>query len=206
MSKMKLSYSAWVQGECVVRELNLLLVFQISCPGCLLFALPFTEKLFHKYSAKELNILGLATAASEYQINTLNNLRAFLKNGYLMNEALSMIDEYAILDASLRVSFPVGFDTVIQAKKNINRKEKKKLIDHICGQYTLTEDDEHHIVQKVEQKTKKKEYWSYTYDYNQFQGTPTWILFDKEYTILGEWYGHAQELERALPDLLVCTR
>ncbi|NER85351.1 MAG: hypothetical protein F6K42_38820, partial [Leptolyngbya sp. SIO1D8] len=36
---------------------------------------------------------------------------------------------------------------------------------------------------------------AYTFSVNQLQGTPSWILFDAESTILAKWFGHKSEAE-----------
>ncbi len=36
---------------------------------------------------------------------------------------------------------------------------------------------------------------AYTFSINQLQGTPSWIVFDGDYTILAQWFGHKSETE-----------
>lgn len=61
MPQLKLRISQVLQGEFHLKKLNLLLVFQVNCPGCFVYVLPLAAKLHHAHG-DDLNVLRLSTA------------------------------------------------------------------------------------------------------------------------------------------------
>ena len=50
MSKFQIKTDQVLQGDFKVKSLNLLLAFQVNCPGCFIYALPLAENLHQKYA------------------------------------------------------------------------------------------------------------------------------------------------------------
>ena len=69
-----------LQGDFQVKDLNLLLAFQVNCPGCFIYALPLAEKLHHQYGDR-LNVLGLSTAFEDFDLNTADYTQCLLETG-----------------------------------------------------------------------------------------------------------------------------
>ena len=50
MKKIELEIGDELQGKFELKKLNLLLVFQVNCPGCFSYALPFFNKLYSEFN------------------------------------------------------------------------------------------------------------------------------------------------------------
>src|SRR5438045_74865 len=84
--KFHLKTSEILQGDFQLSALNLLLVFQMNCPGCFASAFPVALQLHKDFSSKGLKLLGLSTAFEDFEFNTLGNTIKWLENGELVGE------------------------------------------------------------------------------------------------------------------------
>ena len=57
---------------------------------------------------------------------------------------------------------------------------------------------------QVKEYLSNKQFSAATFDSNNLRGTPSWILFDKDYNVYGEWFGHREhkEIEEKIRKLL----
>ncbi|MEO0406976.1 MAG: hypothetical protein AAF289_06460 [Cyanobacteria bacterium P01_A01_bin.135] len=98
-----------LQGEFDIKALNLLVVFQVNCPGCFLYALPLAARL-HDQHGDRVNVLGLSTAFEDFDLNTAENTRRLLESG----EVVGMTKQYWQRQGESRygvpIRFPVAFD------------------------------------------------------------------------------------------------
>lgn len=152
-----------LQGEFQVKELNLLLVFQVNCPGCFVYALPLAARLHDQYSDR-LNVLGLSTAFEDFDLNTPDNTRRLLESGEVVGMTKLYLQQHGESPYSVPLRFPVAFDG-IEGDQPVS-KEQTSPIHPSVGQ---------------------------TFRSNRLQGTPSWILFDESFTILEQWFGHKSE-------------
>ncbi|MGF1459015.1 MAG: globin family protein [Leptolyngbyaceae cyanobacterium] len=163
--KMKLSQV--LQGEFQVQKLNLLLVFQVNCPGCFVYALPLAARL-HDRHGDRLNILGLSTAFEDFSFNTLEHTRRLLESGEVFGMTKLYWQRQGESSYSVPIRFPVAFDLMTGTEPQARATaENTPLVSDV----------------------------GYTFRTNQLQGTPSWILFDEGFTILAEWFGHKAESE-----------
>ena len=51
MSKFHLTTETILQGDFEIQPLNLILIFQVNCPDCFIYALPLAAKLHQKHGA-----------------------------------------------------------------------------------------------------------------------------------------------------------
>ncbi len=163
---MKLSQV--LQGEFYIKGLNLLLVFQVNCPGCFVYALPLAARLHDQYSDR-VNVLGLSTAFEDFSLNTPENTRRLLESGEVVGMTKLYLKQHGESDYSVLIRFPVAFDGI--------------------------EGDQSQLPVLREQKAPIYQGVGHTFRANQLQGTPSWILFDKSLTILEQWFGHKSESE-----------
>jgi hemoglobin-like flavoprotein len=162
----QLMLSQVLQGEFRVKGLNLLLVFQVNCPGCFIYALPLATRLQDRYGDR-VNILGLSTVFEDFHLNTAENTRRLLKHGELVGMTQRYWQQYGESEYEIPIRFPVAFDRVENCP--VPSPSSAKLAAPIypdVGQ---------------------------TFRVNQLQGTPSWILFDQSLTILAQWFGHKSE-------------
>lgn len=50
--KLKIDYSDIIRGEFKPSRLNIMLVMQVNCPGCFLYAIPALTKLYELFQNK----------------------------------------------------------------------------------------------------------------------------------------------------------
>lgn len=157
-----------LQGEFQIRRLNLLLVFQVNCPGCFVYALPLAARLHDTYGDR-VNVLGLSTAFEDFGLNTLENTNRLLETGEVIGMTKLYWQRHGESLYSVPIRFPVAFDLLEPIQpSNPTGGEKTHPIPRSAG---------------------------YTFQANQLQGTPSWILFDESSTILTQWFGHKSESE-----------
>ena len=80
MDKIDLNYSKELQGEFKLNKINILLVFQVNCPGCFSYALPLFNKLFRNNKTEDVSFLALSTAFEDFDKNTLVNTKKLVEN------------------------------------------------------------------------------------------------------------------------------
>ena len=86
MKKLVLEYEHPLQGKFTLHKLNLLLTFQVNCPGCFSYALPLFNKLLEEYPKEEVSFLALSTAFEDFDKNTLANTKNLVHTGKLVGE------------------------------------------------------------------------------------------------------------------------
>lgn len=180
--KLQLKFSEKLQGEFQINQLNLLLAFQGNCPGCFLYALPMAQKL---YVEKELNIVALSTAFEDFELNTVQNTRLLLKHKELVGETRKALAQYGFQKYPEPLDFPVLFDELLSREKFLN----EKFFDELTNSFQPQS-------KKEQNQAEIKHYFSpyekipFTFTVNRFGGTPTWVIFDENYQILAQWFGH----------------
>lgn len=161
-----LGRSQVLQGEFQIKGLNLLLVFQVNCPGCFVYALPLAARLYDRYGDR-VNILGLSTAFEDFSLNTLDNTRRLLASGEVVGMTKLYWQRQGESVYSVPIRFPVAFDGM----------------GEVQSQSPATGENAPPIASEV----------GHTFRVNHLQGTPSWILFDERYRILAHWFGHKSE-------------
>jgi len=83
MTKFHLRTEQILQGHFTLQSLNLILIFQVNCPGCFIYALPLAAKLYERHRDR-INILGLSTAFEDFDLNTAENTQKLLQSGEMV--------------------------------------------------------------------------------------------------------------------------
>lgn len=194
MNKLYLQTGLTIQDNFEIKNLNLLLVFQVNCPGCFFYALPLAVKLFNQYQTKGLNILGLSTAFENFELNTIENTQLLIKEHQLVGETKKLFQSEGIDTYPLNIPFPVAFD-YLYSSKNLLTEESIELIYRTNPQleWLQTEAEKIKFKHRLKSSLSLQEFIPYTFTMNQLNGTPTWILFDLNYSILKTWFGHLPE-------------
>ncbi len=190
MPKLNLQISESLQGQFIEKELNLLLVFQVNCPGCVLYAMPLFNVLYKKYSNR-LGFMGLSTAFEDYEYNNIENTKVLLSDGILVGETKKALTSRDIDKLPYAIAFPVAMDAKMEAA------DKESVVEHICNSdlnfASLSEVDQVSVKNRVRDYLNRQEAVSMTFTSNQFRGTPTIVLFDDEEHIIDSWFGHVPE-------------
>jgi len=163
---LQVRLSQVLQGKFQIKKLNLLLVFQVNCPGCFVYAIPLAARLHDGYGDR-VNVLGLSTAFEDFSLNTPENTRRLLERGEVVGMTKLYWQRQGESLYSVPIQFPVAFDGSEGTPSQIPATgENTSLISKGVG---------------------------YTFRTNHLQGTPSWILFDESFTILAQWFGHKSE-------------
>jgi hypothetical protein len=188
--KLQLKFSEVLQGEFSIKPLNLLLTFQINCPGCFLYSLPTAQKLFEINASDKLNIFALSTAFEDFELNTAENTRLLLRDKKVVGETRKALSIKGYTKYPQSLDFTVLMDELIDQRDFLNEESLEKML----SSNTVFENKNVQEADKL--KTGIVNYLSrfekipYTFTVNQFAGTPTWVIFDEEQKILANWFGH----------------
>lgn len=192
MRKLHFQHAEVINGTFSPKGLNVLLLFQVNCPGCFLYALPLFNKLYANYGS-EIGFMALSTAFEDFDLNTESNTRLLLTDGKLVGETQKAFAEQNIDRLPYQLNFPLAMD------KKISAEERAALVEDICGlnpNFAIwSEFDQDMLRDKVLKYLQAQSQISYTFSANQFNGTPTIALFNQNMDLLHSWFGHVQEHE-----------
>jgi thiol-disulfide isomerase/thioredoxin len=206
-----LSLSDWVQGEPVnLDQLSgrvvLVEVFQVNCPGCFLYALPQAIDLYQRYSDQGLSVLGVATAFEDFDKNNLENLTHLIKNGMVVGETLRTLSEQGKLVTGrlpFRIPFPVAMDNLLKRKADVTQDEIETFIKQRIPNFEQqTEYYQQRIRQQVQNYYQSLAYHGETFELFELQGTPSYILIDKQGLLRDSGFGVHPDLEERVLALL----
>ncbi|AMK77527.1 MULTISPECIES: redoxin family protein [Methylomonas] len=206
-----LSVSEWVQGQPVNFEqlrgkVVLVAVFQVNCPGCFLSCLPQVLALKQRYAESGLTVLGLATAFEDFDKNNLENLKRLIETGEVVGETLRVLGERGILQHGklpYRIDFPVAMDRL--TKREFGSIESE--IDAFISQRLSDLEQEiglrqPHVRAQVKEYLQMLDYHAETFEFFQLQGTPSYILVDKNGFLAACRFGAYPDLEADILKLL----
>ncbi|MGW9684730.1 hypothetical protein [Flagellimonas sp. 2504JD1-5] len=202
MKKLRLEYSSILQGKFSLGKRNLLFAFQVNCPGCFFYGFPTVTNLFKKYNG-QINFLGLSTAFEDFQFNNLENTKQLLDEKKLVGETKKAFDTYPDELQLSDIDFPIAMD-VLSDKTFITQEN----ITYIGGQFPnygqASELEREQFDHKIKDYLNTNPIIPVTFTLNQFRGTPTFVLFDKDYSILEHWFGHKpyEEVEHIIKNWL----
>lgn len=187
MPKLHLHIAEHVQGQFSTKGLNLLLIFQVNCPGCFMYALPVFGKLYELYSDR-IGFMALSTAFEDYEYNNLENTQLLLTKGTLVGETKKAFGSRDLHQLPYLIKSPVAMDATMIAD------DQELLITYICHTdpnfELLSEIDKSSVKSRVRSYLNKQETVSMTFTANQFRGTPTIVLYDQDHNIVDSWFGH----------------
>lgn len=190
-----LKFSQVLQGDFGLEDLNLMLVFQVNCPGCFASALPVAIRLHEEYRPKGLNVLGLSTAFEDFDLNTVGNTLRLLENGHIVGETRKVLEHAGYKNFPLKIPFDIAFDLLSPNDPSYLEKD----IEDFCHSHPELGLENPEVKKTLKDELKdyfsKKTFRAHTFDSNNLGGTPSWILFDRKKTLLYESFGH-KEYER----------
>jgi len=191
MRKLKLHHEPILQGNFQLQKLNVLLVFQVNCPGCFLYEIPVFNELYQKFGDTPVSFLGLSTAFEDFDKNTLENTTDLLRSGTLVGETKKAFAAKGLEDLPFKIDFPVAMDS-----SNVSSENVEQMIEDICAinpNYKIWPDFEKEAMrQNVGRYLEMQEKISLTFTLNQLRGTPSIVIFDSNYSILEHWFGHVR--------------
>lgn len=188
--KLELKFSEVFQGEFKLKPLNLLLTFQVNCPGCFLYSLPMAQEIHEKHASEKLNIFALSTAFEDFELNTAENTRSLLREKKLVGETRKALNLRGVQ------KYPHPLDFTVLMEKLVDRTEflNQENLEEIWRQNPIFENGNRQETEKLKNEfvnyLSRFEKIPWTFTVNQFAGTPTWVIFDEEYKVLAKWFGH----------------
>lgn len=192
MRKLLLQYSDIFQGDFQTGKLNLLFVFQVNCPGCFLYGFPVINELYLQNKNKGLNVLGLSTAFEDFELNTISNTSLLLKQKKTVGEAAKMLKQQGLNTYANPIDFPVAFDKMLEPAAFIADNNVEHICSAIPGFETRSEQEQNEMRNLVRSHYMKLPKVAATFYLNQLRGTPSCILFNDNYDIIEEWFGHKE--------------
>jgi len=188
MNTLKLHFKEFIQGGFTLKPLNLLLVFQVNCPGCFFYAFPTFNKLYANLGDTNISFLGLSTAFEDFEKNTFENTRKLIEKGELIGETKKAMASNNTQGLPYPINFPVAMDEKVTSLDNT-----EEAVNHVCNlnpNYKIWPGFEQKALQqKVSAYLNSLDYISLTFTLNQLRGTPSFILFNSDYQILNDWFG-----------------
>lgn len=206
-----LSVSEWVQGspanfEALHGQVVLVAVFQVNCPGCFLYCLPQVQALSQRYRDSGLTVLGLATAFEDFDKNNLENLKRLVENGEVVGETWKALNERGLLhDGKLpyRIDFPVAMDRLTKREFGSIENEIDAFISQRLSDFEQQSGlRQQQVRRQVQQYLQAQEYQAETFECFQLQGTPSYILVDKNGLLAACRFGNYPGLETDVVRLL----
>lgn len=187
MNKLHLHIDENIQGDFKIQDLNLLLVFQVNCPGCFHYALPTFNRLYETF-AQKLGFLAVSTAFEDFELNNTRNTKKLIDDGELVGETKKSLLEQGINKLPYPLHFPVAMD------KKLTHEDTPELVEKICRlnpNFVIWSPYDQNLMRKnVMNYVIQQDEISLTFTANQFKGTPTFALFNEQYDLLDSWFGH----------------
>jgi hypothetical protein len=194
----QLKYSEVLQGSFKPDALNLIMVFQVNCPGCFLQGFPQMIRLHAKYQGR-ISCFALSTAFEDFNLNTTENTKLLLEENYLTGETRKAFNTNNLIWNQV-IPFPVLVDVMIEKEVML----QQSFIDRVTSNHAQFSG----VLQSelVEIKTSLHHYFNhyqkcgFTFASNLLQGTPTFVLFNSSMDVLLQWFGHLnnQAIEKEL--------
>ena len=191
MKNLELHFEHELQGRFELNELNLLLTFQVNCPGCFFYALPLFQSLYQQYHEKKVSFLALSTAFEDFELNTKENTESLIKSGTLIGETKKALSQQGIEKLPFAMDFPIAMDKTITEEKDLNA-----MANNICllnpnfQSWSVVEQQD--LLNRVLEYLKQLKHVAITFTSNQSRGTPTVVLFNKQKEVLHHWFGHVE--------------
>jgi len=193
MSKFHLNIQELVQGELVINKVNIAFVFQVNCPGCFIYGIPIMNDLYQSFNDK-VGFIGVATAFEDFEYNNEANLKLLLTDGTLVGETRKYYDtNYGISNYLDIPDFPVAFDRILPSEQLLNSENIELICNAIPNFVDFSEKEKEILSIKIKSYYSQVPVLAATFTLNQLQGTPSFIIFDEKYNILGQYFGHQSE-------------
>ena len=193
MLKFHLNIQELVQGEFIINKVNIAFVFQINCPGCFIYGIPMVNDLYRSYNDK-VGFIGVATAFEDFEYNNEANLKLLLDNGTLVGETKKYYNTNFGLSNYLEIpKFPIAFDSMTPSEEFINSNKIELMCSAIPNFTNFSEIEKEIIVTKVKSHYSQLPVIAETFTLNQLRGTPSFIIFDDNYNMLGSYFGNQNE-------------
>ena len=188
MQKLILQHDDLLKGSFKPGKINFLLVFQVNCPGCFMYAIPVVNQLYREFN-NQVSFLGLSTAFEDFDLNTSENTMRLLLYNEVVGETKKAFLHQKIKEYPFPVEFPVAMDAM--ADSEFDYESGAETICHINPTYKIwSEFDQKALKEKVVAYLENLPALSLTFTLNQLKGTPSIVVFNEHFEILSSRFGH----------------
>lgn len=112
MHSLDLRIGEMLQGEFTPARINVLLAFQVNCPGCFIHALPVAAGLHAHFTHNDVRLLGLSTVFEDFDLNTIDHTRQLLQDGQLVGETAKHLGARGTERYVEPIRYPVAMDAI----------------------------------------------------------------------------------------------
>jgi hypothetical protein len=190
---LQLNYSEIVQGTFSLTKLNLMMVFQVNCPGCFLYGFPQMLNLHTQYQ-DSISFFALATAFEDFDLNTAEHARALFKEGKLIGETKKAFEANRLEWDSTIVPFPIIIDTIMTREEMLQPSFIENVITNQPHLREAPTVELEKVTASLHDYFSHYQQCGFTFAANLLQGTPSFILFDDSFDIKLKWFGHVDDL------------
>ncbi len=183
-----LKYSNVLQGSFKPAELNLMMVFQVNCPGCFLQGFPQLISLHTKFQDK-LSCFALSTAFEDFELNTEENTKLLIEKNILIGETKKTFDANN-LTWETQIPFPVLIDTIVVKEEMLTPGYIDTVISNHPQFSGVSKPELEEAKLALQNYFNHYQKCGFTFATNLLRGTPTFILFSSSMKILLQWFGH----------------
>lgn len=187
--QLNLQLGEVVQGSVTISKRNLMLVFQVNCPGCLSKALPQLIKISDVN--QDVNCFAMSTAFENFNLNNIKTTTALVETGELTLHAKRYFSQLGQQKLPYKISVPIIMDWFMPSNTPSFLAES---VINALDQERLSETVKQNIKKHLGQRLIPMSQMGRTFLNNDLQGTPTWIYFDQDLNVIESWFGH-KELE-----------
>ena len=204
MSNFHLNIQELIQGEFTPNKVNIAFVFQVNCPGCFIYGIPIMNNLYKAFHDKA-GFIGIATAFEDFEYNNEGALKLLMQDGTLVGETKKYYKtNYGVSNYSERLNFPIGFDRMTTSEEFIDSGKIELMCNAVPNFAAFSATEKEILIKKVKDYYSQIPLIAETFVLNQLKGTPSFVIFDDNYTILAHYFGHQNEevLKAKVEDLL----
>lgn len=188
--KLTLSYTDVINGKFTPGSINLMMAFQVNCPGCFIYGFPLLKELQAHYENK-LSCFALATAFEDFQINTEENAKLLVNTGELVGETLKAQQTGHLNWDSTALSVPVLIDEVVNQSELRQPEFVDNIIQNMVDLTTTSALEKENVRATLVDYFRQLPKCGKTFGANLMRGTPSFFLFTDSMEILVQWFGHA---------------
>lgn len=190
--KFQLKYSEVVQGEPDWGELNLMMVMQVNCPGCFLNGIPQMNRL-HRLYRKQLSFFFLATAFEDFDLNTIENAKRLVQQGILVGETEKAFRSHNLIWDQASLAFPLLVDAMLDKVELTKPTFPDSIVSTNPQFMNISKTDLNEVKDALQNYFNSLDRCGFTFAANLLQGTPTFVLFNRNMELLLQWFGHRDD-------------
>jgi len=185
---LQLNYTEVLNGTFKPGALNMMMAFQVNCPGCFIHGFPLLKELQTHYGYK-LSCMALSTAFEDFNVNTEENAKLLVNTGKLVGETLKAQESGLLIWDNADVSVPVLIDEIANQPELLHPEFIENIISNMFDQTIINKEQDkmratlHNYFSQLPKCGK-------TFAANLMRGTPSFFLFTDSMEILVQWFGH----------------